>query len=428
MVDMEVEHTSRAILIRLVIAAGVSVALSGCMTLRDVKDNWSEITLRKRSQPWDKSKDDEFDVMGERRGSRLVARDFQPRNFMTTMRVMTAVKDDQDAAQKKLQEGRELFQQASQMHETNDRAAATPLFQQAANCFREAAARWPNSSLEEDALFMQGEAFFFADEYVLANRAYESLITEFSGTSYLDQAEARRFAIAQYWLKVADAKPAANWINVGSKMLPAMNLAGEARRILHRIRLDDPTGKLADDATMALGSAFFRAGQYQEAADAFDDLRKSYPASPHQFNAHLFELKSVLQTYAGPEYDSEPLAKADQLLKAMVKLFPTEVEQQKEYLASEGARVRNMLAEREYQLGKYYEARGENRAAEVYYAAVADAYKDTSLSQTASERAAEVAKKEPEPVQKVAWFVDLFPEPKSTRPLIPSGSQEKIYR
>ncbi len=425
---MEVNRKNAKIVLRLTMIAGLVVIVSGCVTFRDAKESLSQLTVRKRSQPWQKSDPDDFDVMGERPASRIVARDFRPGNFMTTMRVITALKDDEVAAKKMFDEGRAIYDEAAALHAANQAVKATPLFQRAANRFREAAAHLPNSAMEEDALFMQGEAYFFADEYVMANRAYEGLISKFSGTSYLDQAEARRFSIAQFWLKTAEANPTTTTINLANKMLPTTNLASEARRILHRIRLDDPTGKLSDDSTMALGSAFFRAGRYQEAADAFDDLRKSYPGSPHQFNAHLFELKALLETYAGPEYDGAPLEKADKLLQAIVKLFPEEVERQKEYLASEGSRVRNMLADRDYKVGQYYESKGENRAAGIYYAAVADRFKDTEIANIAQERIAIVAEKEPYPEQQAGWFTDLFPEAKSNRPLIPGGSQGKVYR
>ena len=39
---------------------------------------------------------------------------------------------------------------------------------------------------------------------------------------------------------------------------PKMNLANEGRRVLNRIRIDDPTGQFADDAAFALGKSFLK--------------------------------------------------------------------------------------------------------------------------------------------------------------------------
>jgi outer membrane protein assembly factor BamD (BamD/ComL family) len=318
----------------------LAIVTSGCATFRDIRQDMSQWSLRPKSKA-NQSSPDDFDLMGERRPSRIVSRDFQPRNFWTTMRVITALNEDQQAAQHAFDDGMNLYRQACDLHESGDRDKARPIFHKAANQFRLAVARWPDSAMEEDSLFFQGESFFFAEDYVLANRAYEGVVAQYSGSTHLDTAEARRFAIAQYWLKATETMNLPMGINWGNQLLPTTNVAGEARRILHRIRLDDPTGRLADDATMALGAAHFRAENYQEAADAFDDLRKSYPGSPHQFNAHLFELKSLLAIYAGPDYDGAPLEKADRLLQTMVRQFPNEVDEQKDYLATEATRVRN---------------------------------------------------------------------------------------
>lgn len=402
----------------------VLIALSfvtGCATFRDIQQDMSQWGLRSdKKDSWRRSPDDELDMMGERRPSRIVTRDFQPRNFMSTMRVITALGEDQATAQRDFDEGRRLYDQAAQRHEQGELKRAAPIFHKAANRFRVAAARWPDSALEEDSLFLQGEAFFFANDYVLANRAYEGLISRFTGSAYFDQVQARRFAIAQYWLKTTESGASVLGIHANSA-LPTLGAAAEGRRILHRIRLDDPTGRLADDATMALGAAHFRAGNYQDAADAFDDLRKNYAASPHQFNAHLFQLKSLLATYAGADYDGTPLEKAEQLMRTMIRQFPNEVEQHKSYLATEGNRIRNMLAERDYVLGQYYESQGENRAAKMYYAAVAERFNDTELSKKATERIAAIADEPDEPVSHVGWIESVFPDPKSATPLIPTN-------
>ncbi len=70
----------------------------------------------------------------------------------------------------------------------------------AAKTYSAAADRWPESALEEDALLMVAECYFFANEYPEANKAYEILLKKYSRTRHLDAAEARRFKIAEYWL------------------------------------------------------------------------------------------------------------------------------------------------------------------------------------------------------------------------------------
>ena len=45
------------------------------------------------------------------------------------------------------------------------------------------------------------------------------------------------------------------------------------------MRIDDPTGKLADDATIALANAYFEQERYLDAADTYEDLRVNFPSS-----------------------------------------------------------------------------------------------------------------------------------------------------
>ena len=203
----------------------------------------------------------------------------------------------------------------------------------------------------------------------------------------------------------------------------------EARRILHLIRLDDPTGKLADDATLALADAYFQDEQYQDAADTYEDLRRNYPGSKHQFHAHMLELKARLQAYHGPSYDDEPLVRADRLMKTILRQFPEQSRQEKEYLAQEAATIRNQLASRDVGMAQYYENRGENRAAQITYQQVADKYQDTKMNIDLESQIADLQNKPPVPKQHGKWLVDLFPNPDEQRPLIASGDNErKIFR
>ena len=105
---------------------------------------------------------------------------------------------NESAAREAYAEGNALFQQASDA----DEKKKADLFHQAAEKYAEAAERFPDSMLQEDALFMTGEAHFFADEYSASQKAYEKLVAAYPNTRHIDRVDARRFDIAQYWLAV----------------------------------------------------------------------------------------------------------------------------------------------------------------------------------------------------------------------------------
>ena len=371
----------------------------------------------------------EYDVF-DRSPDRLMMEDLAPRQLGATVRARLTSHENRPKAEEHFSRGQELYDQATAAHQTAPDAGSTrKLFDQAAREFSMAAAEWPDSALEQDALFLQGECQFFANRYVLANRSYEQLIARYTGTKHLDLVESRRFAIAQYWLKLdrehASFLPNVKW---GDSKRPFGDLAGRARRILHRIRLDDPTGKLADDATLALANAYFEAERYADAADTYEDLRRTYPGSQHQFHAHLFELKARMHSYQGSSYAGKPVKTADELLRSIVRQFPDQAEEHREYLTREAGRIQGLLAERDYSMAEYYEGRGENRAANYYYAKVADEFDGSQLASEATEKTGELAGLPPTPPQRVTWLANLFPEPKATKPLIAPGDNESILR
>ena len=72
-------------------------------------------------------------------------------------------------------------------------------FMKAADKYKIAYKRWPDSPLEEEAIFKAAESQFFADRYSKADDDYALLIKKFPSTQYLSQVVMRRFAIGRYW-------------------------------------------------------------------------------------------------------------------------------------------------------------------------------------------------------------------------------------
>ena len=63
--------------------------------------------------------------------------------------------------------------------------------------YEKAAARWPDSALQEDSLLMLGESHFFADRYPSAAEAYEMLVKKYPNSRYMDTVDKRRFSIGR---------------------------------------------------------------------------------------------------------------------------------------------------------------------------------------------------------------------------------------
>ena len=411
----------------LISLTAILFASTGCQSFQQrFKQSNSSLFGLKKNKGKSASKDEFMDPLGARDTNRLLWDDLAPGQIGTTLKTRVLGGKDETAANSHFAEGKRLYSEGTALMEQNPSGGLhQKTFLDAANQFRLAAASWPDSDLEEEASFFEGESYFFADHYVQSNRAFEKLIASYAGTRFLDMAEQRRFSIALYWLELAEQYKGPK---LADAKRPKSNPAAEAKRVLHRIRIDDPTGKLADDATLALGKAFLNDQRYYEAADAFEDLRRNYPGSKHQFTAHMLELQAHLQGYQGKSYDDTPLKKADELLKSIVRQFPDQAREQLPYLEEQAGRIRNQLAERDYSLGQYFEKRGENRAAKLYYEQVAQNFEGTQFADSIGDKIAEVAAKPPVPEQHAKWLVDLFPNEENDKPIIAAGENGTLFR
>ncbi|HRE99148.1 MAG TPA: outer membrane protein assembly factor BamD [Pirellulaceae bacterium] len=370
-----------------------------------------------------------YDEDAEAVADPLTVEDFGPTELPNTFKRLVGKGPNRSEAEKAFGFAEDAYEEALTLAGVGDGnsgareipAAAREKFAVAGERYREAAERYPNSSLSHDALFQAGEAYFFADRYAESNESFEMLIKQFPGTRYLDRAEARRFSIARYWLQLDEIDPDSFLTyNLTDPRRPRRDTDGHAMRVLDKIRLDDPTGKLADDATMALGNAYFAHGRLLDAADTYEDLRQAYPGTPHLFNAMLLEIRARLDAYRGPDYDGTGLVRSDRLLQTIVKQFPGKVDENRQVLDELASEIRHGMAERDLAMAQLYERRKEYRAARIHYQLVLDKYPETSVAQAARDRMTAIADLPDVPPVLLPGLVALLPEPKDQKPLFPS--------
>ena len=294
------------------------------------------------------------------------------------------------------QEGQALFQQKQ--------------YDEAAAKFNTASWRWPDSVLEEDALFMLGESYFFADRYSKAKDAYDNLLKKFTNSRHLDVVVTRQFAIGRYWEQLHMANPhwpvAPNFVDKGQ---PLFDTFGNAIAAYESVRLHDPVGPLADAAVMATGNAYFRKGRYEDAAYQYDLLRKEYPKSKYQMEAHLLDLQAKQLVYQGPVYEGKTLDDAEEIAKQTLTQFGTKLGPEKERVLQAANRLREEKAQRQWAMGQYYEKKKYYGAARSYYQLVLQEFPSTQTARMAQTRIEEIKDKPDVPVNYFKWLNDLIP-------------------
>ena len=333
-----------------------------------------------------------------------------------TMREGMGLAPNEAAAQERFAEAMSVYEGAKQLQ--GDQAQAA--YDKAAKMFGRAALRWPNSSVEEDAMFFRGESYFFANRYPKAESVFGQLVSKYQSTRYLDRISNRRFKIAKYWLdhqnEVKKEWPIAP--NFIARDRPTFDKFGNAIKVLEQIRLDDPVGELSDDSTMLAASACYEAGKLFRADELLADLRRSFPNSDHQYLAHMLGLQAKIKLYQGPSYDSGPLEDAEELVQQMYRQFPKESAKDMDFLQAAFKDIRMNRAIRGWRMAEYRHRRKEFRAARLEYERVAREFHDTSLASEAETRLAQIEQSPDLPPQRLEWLAKAFPVDEAVSPLL----------
>lgn len=305
------------------------------------------------------------------------------------------------------------------------RTQSAPEFVKAAKQFDKAVRAHPGSAIAQDAQYMKAESYFFADHLARAEKEYGFLQKQFPNSRHNDRAAARQFMIAQYWIDTEKAGGSQVMpVNFVDEKRPWFDVDGHGIRVLDQIRFDDPTGKLADDATMAAAIEHFRQENYLEADEFLTDLRETFTDSEHLFNAHLLGIRAKMEMYAGPRYSQLVLDEAETLIQQTRTRFPDKMRDPEiaNMLARAAKEVGYRKAERLQVRADYREKQGAHGAARQYYQELLVEHDQTPFAETARERLEEIHDLPALPEKPLAWLTKVFPEGKRAKPLVTTES------
>jgi outer membrane protein assembly factor BamD (BamD/ComL family) len=324
--------------------------------------------------------------------------------------------EDLDRAKALYQQGDQLFRRA----QSQPAAEAKATFAESAKLFERAGEAAPKTALEQDALFMQGESLFFADRLTAAADVYQKLQKEYPRNRHIDRVAARLFAISQYWVDVAKTQEG-KWftLNLMDAKRPRLDVDGHAIRVLDQIRFDDPTGRLADDATMAAAAEYIRQKKFVEADEFLTDLRETFADSEHLFHAHLLGIKCKLEAYAGPAYSGLVLDEAEKLVKQTRQRFPDKLSepQYAEMVDRAAAEIARHRADRLAFRAKYNEDRRNYGASRYYYNELLKQFNNTPHADQARTRLAQIESYPAIPETRLSWLTTIFPDSRAKDPL-----------
>ena len=356
-----------------------AVVASGCATLQ--KPTW----------PWTKasSPEAEKDIdrqLGEDADSEVISSEYTPTsddvgwdyfkgdNVKKRWKKMVGRGPNETVARKTLAEADGLYREGK--------------YKEAIAKYKVTVDRWPDSVIEEDALWQLAESYFFTDQYPKAEDQYDELVKKYANTKYLDRIAQRQFVIAQYWIAL-DQKSHLPVIvpNFFDRSRPIFDTQGRALKTYDHVRINDPRGSLADDSIMAQANAHFLDRQWLDADYFYGLLRSEYPDSDFLLQAHLLGLQSKLRAYQGPGYEGGSLDEAELLADQVLVQFPDQLGREEEDRVQQTrGEIAAQQAQRHWNRAEFYAKGKHYSSARIYYALIARDYPKTQLAQQAREQ------------------------------------------
>jgi hypothetical protein len=160
------------------------------------------------------------------------------------------------------------------------------------------------TSWGERGQYYLAECQYLQKKYVAALKNFERLHTEYPMTDYRDKLVNREYEIAQLWLAQADpgipAEKKLPGIARVDGRLPLFGTRTWALHALERVRFNDPTGPLADDATIQIADYYMRRREFDIAALYYAQFVIEFPKSPLLLYARISAIHARIRDYLEP--------------------------------------------------------------------------------------------------------------------------------
>jgi TolA-binding protein len=289
----------------------------------------------------------------------------------------------------------------------------------------------------EAARYYQAECLYKQSKYPAAGDRYLQLLNEFPSASHGEEARQRLFDIANYWLdETRDQMEKAKEVSEGKRWFtpplalvhwetskPFLDMEGHAVRMLEGVHMTDPRGPLGEKALFFLASVKFYRRSYVDADNYFYQLVTNYPNSPHAPSA--LKLSIICKEIAthGPDYDGRKLQEARDLIETAKRTYPDLARGEDRFLDKQAVEIHNREAERDYNIGCFWERTGHPGSAHFQFEIVKRRYPGTPWADNAAKKCIALeakALREASRAQPAAQDAATIPGPGAdSRPFVP---------
>ncbi len=221
-----------------------------------------------------------------------------------------------------------------------------------------------------------------------ANRMYEIAYTEWLEKDVLADIEAEQAGEKRSWWQRQRIP------NPFDDTRPTFDLEGEALKTLENAHTHDIVGPNADKSLYWCGYVHYMRGRYEDADHFFSQLIENHKDSKLRPLALEMAITAKNLSTGGAVYDSQKAAEALQLVHHAEATDPefARNQEKKDWLTTQKLGVRMQLAQKDFEMAKYYERTRNPAPAYFYYELVCRRYPGTKYSEMAKIRLGELDK------------------------------------
>lgn len=241
--------------------------------------------------------------------------------------------------------------------------------------FDKLAKQYEFSDYASKAQYYVGLCYENLQKYYSAYENYQKAIDNFPHLSNTDEVLAREYAIGILYLEKPSPKV------MGADIMAPLDRAVE---IFKKVVENAPYGKYAEDAQFKLGEALKKSERYEEAIQAYHKISEDYPNSKYATQAMYEESYCAYRASLKPAYDATATDNA-------IKTFEKFTDKNKDAALAQKAdgtmkRLKDNVAQKSFDVAKFYESQGKTEAAIIYYQDVIDTYPGSSFVNEAKAR------------------------------------------
>lgn len=227
-----------------------------------------------------------------------------------------------------------------------------------------------------EALYVQGVSQLELGEYRDAHESFQTLLNNYPGSDYAEQALSAEFRIAEQYL--AGKRRKAVW-----GLLRIRDRDGGVK-IMDDIVANYADTPLAELAQKTKADYYYARGEFDLAQDEYATFAREYPNSRYQPYALLQSAKAALASFPGVQFDDAGLVEAEERFEQFQQQYPEIARQQNvPVLLDQIAATR---ADKTFEIARFYDRTGKKNAARFYYRATVERWPGTPAAAQAEGR------------------------------------------